>query len=267
MSERVFLRAVRFHPGRDLPDEYPFTIPAVATLEELHFPGSVTFFAGENGSGKSTVLEAIAAGVGSIPVRGRDARTERTLAHAHVLSRHLRFEWHVKTKRGFFLRAEDFFEYAKHVAGEVEDLGALASDFGERYEGYGRDLATGAVLDQRQALTQRYGEDLNSRSHGESFLQFFRARFTGQGLYLLDEPDTALSAQSVLGLLAMLKAMVSEGAQFIIATHSPLLLALPGASIVSFDRTPVAPVAYEEVEGVALFRDFLSHPKAFLRHL
>lgn len=247
--------------------DYPFSVPAIVTLDQLDFHTPVTFFAGENGSGKSTLLEAIAAGVHAIPVRGQDPLTEQTLAPTRELAKHLSFSWSTKTRRGFFLRAEDFFDYTKHLTQLMGEMAGYAEEFDERFTGYGRDLARGAVLGQYHAIAERYGEDPNARSHGEGFLNFFGARFTGEGLYLLDEPDTALSAQSVLGLMAMLKLMVAQGAQFIIATHHPMLLAFPDAAIISFDRTPVAEVTYADVEQVALMREFLNHPGAFLRHL
>jgi predicted ATPase len=112
---------------------------------------------------------------------------------------------------------------------------------------------------------RRYGEDLNARSHGESFFQVFQSRFVPGGLYLLDEPEAPLSPQSQLGLMAMMADMVEEDAQFIIATHSPMLLAYPGARIVSFDEIPVRAVEYEDLESVRLVREFLAAPDRYLR--
>lgn len=262
----MFLRSVRIEREGSLPDGYPFSIPALTELEEVHFRAPVTFFAGENATGKSTLLESIAAAAGSIPVRG-DPLTEGILNRSSELADRLSLRWERKTKKGFFLRAEDFFDYKKGLATAIGELGDVAADFDARFEGYGRSLAVGAALSQRRALIEKYGGDLNDRSHGESFLQFFRARFTGPGLYLLDEPDTALSAQSVLGLIAMLKGMVEDGAQFLIATHSPILLAFPGAGLISFDCAPAAQVGYDELEQVSLMRSFLKQPEAFLRRL
>jgi predicted ATPase len=117
------------------------------------------------------------------------------------------------------------------------------------------------------AARPRHGENLDARSHGESFIHLFQERFVPGGLYLLDEPDTALSPQRQLALLAMLKAMVADNAQFIIATHSSILLAFPDASILSFDDGRITRVAYDEVTNVQLSRGFLADPDAYLRHL
>jgi len=116
-------------------------------------------------------------------------------------------------------------------------------------------------------MERRYGVDLDANSHGQAFLRLFANRFVPGGLYLLDEPEAALSPQSQLGLLAMLLDMVGEGAQFVVATHSPILLAYPGARLYGFDTAPPAPVAYEELEHVRLTRAFLEDPARYLRHL
>jgi len=131
---------------------------------------------------------------------------------------------------------------------------------------YARGLATGPVAASLAELEDRYGADLDANSHGESFLQLFQSRVVPGGLYLLDEPETPLSPQSQLALMAMLKEMV-EDSQFIIATHSPMLLAFPGAEIYTFDAPPLRRVEYEDLEHVRLTRDFLNAPEAFLRHL
>jgi predicted ATPase len=117
------------------------------------------------------------------------------------------------------------------------------------------------------ALRGQYGRDLNDFSHGESFLEFFQARIVPGGLYILDEPEVPLSPVRQLGLLSLMKQMVEQDAQFIVATHSPILMAFPGATILSFDESPPRPVAYEELEHVTLTRDFLNNPEQFLRHL
>jgi predicted ATPase len=256
--------------------DFPFSVPAIATLTSLPLTTPITFLAGGNGTGKSTLLEAVAAGTNRVPVAAN-----RHAAHspeAEALAADLRFAWLQPRpgvekgfskfgRRGFFLRAEDFLEYKRDVKAEVAELRRTAAGYSERLEGHGLTLARDSALGQANQMTRRYGEDLDAMSHGESFLQFFRARFTGPGLYLLDEPDTALSPQSVLGLMAGLSEMVDQGAQFIIASHHPMLLAYPGAAIFSFDRTPVGPATWQELEQVQLLKDFLDAPRAYLRHL
>jgi predicted ATPase len=262
----IYLRALHLDSD-DLPDRYPFSVPVIRSLEQVTFDSPVTLFVGENGSGKSTLLEAIAAAVRSIAVGGAEIADDPDLAAARDLAAHLRPVWSRRAHRGFFLRAEDVFNFGKRVAGLTADLGDLAADYEQRFEGYGRDLALGAVLGQQGALVERYGEDPNARSHGESFLHIFGRRFVPNGLYLLDEPDTPLSPQRQLALLALLRDMVTEESQFIIATHSPILMAFPEAGILSFDGEAIRKLSYDEVESVRLMRSFLDDPRVFLRHL
>lgn len=250
-----------------MPDHYPFNLPLVRDLETLAFRSPVTFFVGENGSGKSTILSALAAASGAITIGGEDIRTDATMAPARALAARLSLAWQQKTHRGFFMRAEDLFNFARLMAQQVRDLEADAVAFAQDLSGYGLQLAQGAVRGQRAALIRSYGEDLNARSHGESFLQVFQARFVPGGLYLLDEPDTALSPQRQLALLAMLKDMVAQDAQFIIATHSPIVLAFPDATILAFDGETISDVAYDAVDNVTLTRSFLTNPDAYLRRL
>lgn len=248
-------------------DSFPFNLELIKRFKRMEFHRPVTFFVGENGSGKSTLLEAIAAGIGSITVGGDDVRRDHTLGHARRLASILKFAWHKRTAKGFFLRAEDFFNFARRVNQMSTELEELATSYDERFTGYALGLAKGAVLGQRRALAKKYGEDADARSHGESFLHLFQSRFVPGGLYLLDEPEAPLSPLRQLSLLSMMKGMVSRKAQFIIATHSPILMAFPGASIVSFDSHPIKEVAYEDVEHVNLTRSFLNNPDSFLRRL
>jgi len=247
---------------------FPFTVPAIHSLDALELPGPVTFFVGENGSGKSTLLEAIAAAAGLPTVGSDDVQADATLAAQRALGAALRLVWSRRTKRGFFLRAEDFFGFTKRLAVLRAELTArlaeIEVEYADRSE-YAKGLAMGPVRSSLGALEERYGVDLDANSHGQSFLRLFRSRFVPGGLYLLDEPEAPLSPQSQLGLMAMMSDMVAEEAQFIIATHSPILLAYPGATIVSFDQVPVGVVEYGELEGVRLVKDFLMAPERYLR--
>jgi predicted ATPase len=263
----IALRAVRRKREALDGEGYPFHLPFVQQFDRLEFRTPVTFFVGENGSGKSTMLEAIAAGVDAIMAGGIDVRQDPTLAPLRKLAEQLSFVWAKRTHRGFFLRAEDFSNFGARTAQLVRELDEAASDFAGSLTGYGLQLAQGSVRGQRAALVAKYGEDLNARSHGESFLQFFQARFVPGGLYLLDEPDTALSPQRQLALLALLKDMVAQEAQFVIATHSPIVLAYPDATILAFDGATIGETPYDAVENVTLTRQFLANPAAYLRHL
>ena len=263
----IHLRSIGLKPAARKLDGFPFTTPLVKKFKEIELRAPVTFFVGENGTGKSTLLEAVAAAAGSVAVGGEDVSGDGTLAPARRLAAQLRLVWNKRTHRGFFLRAEDFFNFARRVNRTSAELEEMADEFGRELTGYGLTLAQGVVRGQRRALAEKYGEDADARSHGESFLALFRARFVPGGLYLLDEPEAPLSPQRQLALLSMLKEMTAQEAQFIIATHSPILMAFPGAAILGFDKLPVREVAYDEVEHVSLTRDFLNRPEAFLKHL
>lgn len=249
---------------------FPFELEIVKSLREIQFTSPVTFFVGENGSGKSTVLETIACAVESITVGSESVRTDKTLAPVRKLAGYLRLAWTKRTRRGFFLRAEDFFGYAKNMRKTREELEQDLNDVDQEYNGrskYAADLARMPYRGQLDAIKNRYGKDLDNYSHGESFLTLFQSRFVPGGLYLLDEPEAALSPNRQLTFISALKQMVEQDSQFIIATHSPIILAFPGAKILSFDSSAIQEVKYEELEHVNLTRDFLMNPESFLRHL
>jgi len=251
---------------------FPFTVPAIRSLEQLPLDATVTFFVGENGSGKSTLLEGIAAAARLPAIGSADVPRDETLAAQRPLGKALRLSWQKKATRGFFLRAEDFFGFAKRLARERAELLLEMREVSEQYRAqdrskYAEGLAQGPLASSLAGMEQRYGVDLDANSHGQSFLKLFQSRFVPGGLYLLDEPEAPLSPQSQLALLAMIGDMVNRDAQFIIATHSPMLLAFPGAQIYSFDQTPIAAVAYEELDHVRLTRDFLNAPERYLNQI
>jgi predicted ATPase len=219
---------------------HPFDVPAIATIEEIRLDAAVTLLAGDNGSGKSTVVEAVAEAMGfsdqggelqrlgELPVVPRDV-LDGTLEP--VLSRH-------KPRDGYFLRAESFFNVAAFVDGGSE----LAPDL------------------------SRYGDvPLHEQSHGESFLALAANRFGGHCIYVLDEPEAALSVSGALALLAIVVRAAESGAQFVIATHSPVLLAIPGARIYELSAGGVAETAYDDLEAVRLMRGFLDAPERYVR--
>jgi predicted ATPase len=256
-------------PG--MADRFPFNVPAIRALTTLEFTTPVTFLVGENGSGKSTFMEAVASAAGSIAAGSDDLGRDKSLQSVRALAKMLKLAWHKRTRKGLFLRAEDYFGYTRRLAQMREameqDVRNVNSEYKARSD-YARSLALMPLLGQLAALKEKYGGDLDERSHGESFFSFFKARFVPDGLYMLDEPEAPLSPLRQLGFLSLMKEMVEQHrAQFIIATHSPILMAFPDAAILSFDRTPVQTVAYEELEHVTLTRDFLNNPAQYLRHL
>lgn len=248
---------------------FPLGLPFLRELD-LDLASPVTFLSGANGSGKSTLLEALAIECG-FPALGRAApRDDRSLEPIRPLARALRLGWDRRTRHGLFLRAEDVFGFILGLRTQREHLEEELRGAEVRLEGaseYARRLGLGPLRSSIGALVSRYGENPDSRSHGETFLHLFRERLTPGGLYLLDEPEAALSPESQLALVAMLSDAVAAGSQFIVATHSPLLLAIPDARIFEFDGDSVAPRKWGELASVQLWQGVLGAPERYLRHL
>jgi predicted ATPase len=264
----IHLRSVerRGDPEEAGPDaSFAFRVPAIQTLERIEIEHEVLFLVGENGSGKSTLLEALALASRRIAVGAQALDKDPTLDAVRPLSRALRLGWSRRTSRGFFprgffLRAEDFFSFAKGQRSLSRELSELADSYDDpRVRGY--------IQGQSNAMMGRYEGDLDELSHGESFMRLFQSRVVPKGLYLIDEPEAALSPKRQLSFLSFLKQMTGEDCQFVIATHSPILLSYPGAQILSFDDGQIQPRVFEELEHVQLTRDFLACPERYWRHL
>jgi predicted ATPase len=226
-------------------DVFPFSLPAVRALDVLEPHPKVTFLVGENGSGKSTLLEAIAISMGFNAEGGSKNFRFSTRASHSRLDEYLRVSKGVSRPRdGFFLRAESFF----NVATEIEALDEEPGLGARVIESYG-------------------GQSLHERSHGESFLTLLNERFGGQGLYLLDEPEAALSPQRQLAALARIHELVKDESQFIIATHSPILMSYPDAAIYHLSTNGIECVEYEQTEHFQVMRAFLNSYKSALREL
>jgi len=256
--------------GANASDRFPFTVPIIRELGTLSLDADVTFLVGENGSGKSTLLEGLALAARLPTVGSESSDRDKTLDAQRRLAKALKLTWHQKTHRGFFLRAEDFFGFTKAIAklraDMFEELARIEAEYKDR-SSPARGLASMPALTTIHELERRYGVDLDENSHGQSFLKLFRSRFVPGGLYLLDEPEAPLSPQSQLALLVMIGDMVRQDAQFVIATHSPILLGFPNAVIYSCDHVPIERVPFDELDHVVITRDFLNAPGRFLRHL
>lgn len=230
LREKPYLRSASFNPDADIDQlAYPYNIPAVRDMEKLSFHPDVTFLVGENGTGKSTLLEGIALALGFSPEGGTKNFQLSTTASTSELHRALRLKRGFRRpKDGYFLRAESFF----NVATYMDEVGYL--------DGYG-------------------GKSLHQRSHGEAFMSLLTHKFRGEGLYLLDEPEAALSPSRQLAALSAIHELVQDDSQFIIATHSPILLSYPRAQIWQFDADGLSEVAYEDTDSFAVSRDFLNN--------
>lgn len=259
----------QLYPRADMPPEgFPFDLPVVRAIERLTFRKPVTFLVGDNGSGKSTLLEGIAAGMDAVAAGSADIARDPTLDAARSLARGFRFVRRRHPRVRLFFRAEDSFGFVKRVSREIDDLEELDQHYDETMpDGYGKTLARGVARGQRGALVSRYGENPDAASHGEGFLRLLQERLKPNGLYLLDEPETPLSPTRVLALMSLIAEMAAAHCQFIVATHSPILMALPMAEILLLDDGRIRTAKWEELEHVSVTRAFLNNPENFLRRL
>jgi predicted ATPase len=223
--------------------QYPFSIPSLQGGDiHLSFQSPVTFFVGENGSGKSTLLEAIAIGSGFNPGGGSRNTLNEQRRSESVLHEHLIFSWRKKVFDGFFLRAESFFNFASFLEEWERETG-------------------------RDFHTPYGGKSLHEQSHGESFIALVKNRFK-KGLFILDEPEAALSPTRQLTLLSLMHQLIVTGdSQFIIASHSPIILSYPEAIILEFSDKGMQKVSYENTEHFRVTKDFLNGREAFFKHL
>lgn len=233
-----FLRRMVFLEERVKPNEFPFTIPAFQRGKlELNFERPITIIVGENGTGKSTLVEGIAVQAGFNVAGGNrnhafgQELNDAPAAHA------MRLSWLPKVSRGFFMRAESFFDFAHYLDEVTEGDPNYMQHYG--------------------------GKSLHAQSHGESFMALFRNKFRGQAIYILDEPEAALSPKRQVQFLKVMRILELEGeSQFIIATHSPILMAYPRAQLLMFDGRVIREVALSETPHYRMMRDFVLNPKA-----
>lgn len=252
-------------------DTWPLTLPLLKGTRRIELAESITILAGENGSGKSTLLEALAIAA-DLPAAGSRDRpaADPSLTAQRLLADGLKLQWDARSRRGLFLRAEDFFGYVQEQNTRDAELRVEA----ERLRLENPALPEpelrriqGPYLGPVAARAARYDGNLDSRSHGEAFLAFFKSRLRGPGLYLLDEPEAALSPLRQLAFLSLLRTATEAGAQFVIATHAPIVMAAPGALLLEIRDGALMHSEFDELEHVRILRAFLDEPEAYLRHL
>lgn len=234
----TFLKELKIDWKLSRSDRYPFDIESIRSIESMSFENSVTFFVGENGSGKSTLIESIARKCGfGIQGGNKDYYYDYDSRDDTSLSSIMRLSWLPKVTDGFFLRGESVF----NLASRVDDWGMNA------YYGY---------------------ESIHTRSHGQAFMMILEHQFKKKGIYILDEPESALSPQRQLAFLSFMDRFIKEtGSQFIIATHSPIIMAYPDASIYSFDDGEIRKVGYEETDHYQITRNFLDNRERTFKYL
>ncbi len=220
-------------------------------MQQIEFTNQVTFFVGENGTGKSTILEAIAGHAGFGPEGGSKninfkTSEEKTYIGTQSLAEQFTLSWRAKPKNGYFFRAESFFNVVNYL------------DYIAREGGGGPEMT----------YAPYGGKPLHEQSHGESFLAFFKNRLGTGGFFIFDEPEAALSPQRQLSLMAIIHQVCKNyHSQFIIATHSPILLAYPNATIYSCDAENLTSIAYKDTEHYQITKSFLDNPSHYLHHL
>ncbi len=245
---------------------FPFALPIFREMHAMSFRKPITIFVGENGSGKSTLLESLAIAMNLPAIGSASLEQDVSLAGLNAFVASIRTRWAKKSYRGFFFRAEDYFGFVKRLANLDEELKNDIVDFEKNLSGSGLKQAVGSIHGQREALRKKYG-DLNTVSHGEGFLQVLQNRIQPEGIYLIDEPEAALSPQRQLSLYALLKNMAMENhCQFILATHSPILMTLPDSQLLEFGDA-IEEVDYEDTEHFTILKQFLNNPEAFTRFL
>ena len=248
-------------------DGYPMTAPVVRQMASLGFTAPVTFLTGENGCGKTTLIELLAELSHAIRIDGNAAPGEKQRMIRDASGR-FRLEMARRPARCFYVHAEGFIRYTDGVYAMRDEAQRELDDlYAENRYGsdYARSLASQPYAGALYQMEHMYEHDITARSHGESFLDFFGGRIGPGGLYLLDEPEAALSFFNQYVLLNMIRDAVAQDCQFIISTHSPVLTALPGADIRQIEDGCITAASYDELPGVRFLRDFLAAPQRYLR--
>ncbi len=260
----MFLKQIIF-PKKGM--QYPFSLD-VLNNKVLTLSKPITILIGSNGSGKSTILETIAASISSINISNQSIMDDDLFKEIRDYSKKVKLKFTTQTKRGFFFRASDFITYQHGIRAMKLQLHKELERVEEEYLDkslFAQNQAKAPFVKSLAELEQQ-GRELTTLSHGESFLEFFRSRFTAPGIYIIDEPETPLSYQNQYALLLLIKEMVKKGSQFIIATHSPIIQAVDDSEIIDLDNN-LKNVDFFSIDSVSFIKDFLNNKDRYIHYL
>ncbi len=260
-----FIKSFSINSNKQNP--FPFNIAAVKFAKEIVLDKSVSIFVGDNGTGKSTLLETIAYKI-NLPLIGGFIQSQAGFVAAAVLKPYLDIEWKRQTSSGFFFRAEDFSDFINAVEKEKNKIAGDLSELKGVVDDSIIERMSESMNFSLRKMRKDYGENMQAFSHGEAYLKILQTRIGGKGIYLLDEPEAALSPLKQLSLMSFIMDVTKEkNAQFIIATHSPILMGIPGAAIFEILETGIEQVPYTQTEHYRITKNFLENPEYYLRYL
>jgi predicted ATPase len=263
----AFIRGFCVETDRQHP--FPFDIAAIRFARQrlVELDDRVTLFVGDNGTGKSTLLESIACRL-NVPLIGGFMGSAKSFEAAKMLGPLLRIEWRRETSKGFFFRAEDFSHFIDSAERERMKISMDLHDLKGKVDDSIIEQLSDSMNRALSDTKKQYGSDMQAFSHGEAYLTILQTRIADKGVYLLDEPEAALSPLKQLSLMAFILEVLDKGnAQFIIATHSPILMGIPDARIYQITEEGMESVQYKETDHYQITRRFLNDPESYLRHL
>jgi predicted ATPase len=260
-----FIKSFNINTAKTNP--FPFNIPAVKFARNIPMDKPVVIFVGDNGTGKSTLLESIALDC-NLPLIGGHIQNNPGFEAARLIKPFLELEWKRQTRQGFFFRAEDFSDFINGVEQENIKIQSDLNDLkGAVDDSIIKQMSESMSFSLRE-MRKNYGDNMQAYSHGEAYLKIIQTRVKDKGVYLLDEPEAALSPLKQLSLISfMLEVLKGNQAQFILATHSPILMGIPGAALYEINEDGMQQVNYKETDHYRITKTFLDNPEHYLRHL
>ena len=260
-----FLQSFSIDTEKEHP--FPFNVSAVRFAKNLVLDKQVTIFVGDNGCGKSTLLECIAQSI-NLPLIGGFIGHSAGFEAARLLSAYIKIEWHRETRNGFFFRAEDFSDFIGGVEKEKSKIVNDLRDLQGQVDDSIIEKMSESMNYSLHNMRKNYGDNMQAYSHGEAYLKILQTRIANKGIYLLDEPEAALSPLKQLSLIALiLEVLKHNNAQFIISTHSPILMGIPNARLYQIDESGIEHVQYKETDHYRITKTFLENPGYYLRHM